>query len=344
MIIFLLILLPIFFLDMKVTRVGEFNHDYMSKKNTTAINGIFALLVFLSHVSTYIDCSAMLDSPYLSFKGHIDQLVVATFLFYSGYGMLESIKTKGMSYVKSIPTKRFFKVLYHSWIAVMLYFISSLAIGKNYSVKRVLLSFVFWDNVGNSNWYIFVVLVLYLIVFLSFVLSKGNKYLGTALTTVLTMCFVLALIKSGKDSWWYNTAILLPVGMCFSLAKDLFDKIVMKNDAVYFSVAAVSVFLYVLLSKYSTSIIFYSMRGVVFLALILLLTMKVKIGNNILQWFGAHVFSFYILQRLPMRVFKTLGLADSKYIFVVLCFAATVFLSYFFDMAIKKLDGIIYKK
>lgn len=343
MIIFLLILLMIIFLDMKVAPAGEFNNGYMSKKSTTAVNGIFTILVFFSHVSTYIDCDFVLDSPYITFKTHIDQLIVATFLFYSGYGLLESIKSKGMPYIKSIPSKRFFKVLYHSWIAVLLYLVTSLAIGKSYGLKRVLLSFAFWDNVGNSNWYIFVILALYLIVFVSFLLSKGNKYIGTALTTVLTLCLVFALIKAGKDSWWYNTAILLPGGMIFSLAKDLFDKIVTKSDAVYFLLAAVSVSAYVVLSEHSTSIITYSMRAVVFIALIVLLTMKVEIGNNILQWFGTHVFSFYILQRIPMRVFKAMGLAEQKYAYIILCFAATIFISFFFDEILKKLDSAIYK-
>ena len=89
-------------------------------------------------------------------------------MFYSGYGMLESIKSKGMDYVKSIPGKRFAKVLLHMEIAVLLFLLTDFAIGKSYGLKTTLLSFTFWTSIGNSNWYIFIILCLYLIVFSAF--------------------------------------------------------------------------------------------------------------------------------------------------------------------------------
>ena len=345
MIIFVFILLMIIFLDMKTAKSGELFTDYMSREKTTAINGIFTILVLLSHASGYIKLDGAFDAPYVTMKSYLGQMVVSTFLFYSGFGICESIKKKGMSYVKSIPFRRFFSVLYHSWIAVFLFVIVRLLLGKTFSVKEILLALTFWEGVGNSNWYIFVILCLYLIVFVSFLVTKANKYLGTVLTTVLSVVLVYLLIRSDRGSWWYNTIILYPCGMIFSLFKDKFDKIVLKNDLTYFGFAGVVLGAYYFCyTKKGTGIEGYSLWAIMFVMLILTLSMKVSINNGILQWFGTHVFSVYILQRIPMIVFTHFGLNTKKYAFVAMSFLVTIVLAVFFDAAMAKLDEVIYKK
>lgn len=39
------------------------------------------------------------------------QLIVVMFLFYSGYGVMESVRSKGTAYIKSIPFKRVLSTL-----------------------------------------------------------------------------------------------------------------------------------------------------------------------------------------------------------------------------------------
>ena len=66
------------------------NPDYLSKKQTTAIKGIFVLLVFFGHITQYIT----MGSAYERIVTSIGQLVVVMFLFYSGYGIMCQIMTK----------------------------------------------------------------------------------------------------------------------------------------------------------------------------------------------------------------------------------------------------------
>lgn len=53
----------------------------LNKEQTTCINGIFVLFVFLSHFGQYE------TMPWNNLLLAIGQLMVAPFLFYSGYGM-----------------------------------------------------------------------------------------------------------------------------------------------------------------------------------------------------------------------------------------------------------------
>lgn len=345
MAIFLLIVLLIVFVDMKAAKNGEFLKTYISRQQSTAINGLFTLLVFLSHVSTYIKTDGAFDKPYLSFKSYMLQMVVVPFLFYSGYGIMESIKKKGPDYVKQIPKNRFLKVLFHFDTVVLAFIIMNKLLGIKYPLKRTLLAFTGYTAVGNSNWYIFAVLGLYLIVFAAFMIAGKNKYLGVAFTTALSVGFVFALILLKKDTWWYDTVILFPVGMIFSLVREPVEKLVTKHDAVYYTVVGLTFLAYTLFwFKRKNGVEFYSMWGILFMALIVLATMKVQIGNGILEFFGSHVFSIYILQRIPMIILTKLGLAAShKYVFVALCFFATVTMAVLFDLAMDKVDCFLFK-
>ena len=81
MIIFIFCLLLLMVYKAELAPINSFHKDYLSHKNTTLINGVFVILVYLSHSSAKCNLNSALDVPYLSLKQHLLQLVVVTFLF-----------------------------------------------------------------------------------------------------------------------------------------------------------------------------------------------------------------------------------------------------------------------
>ena len=81
---------------------GNYISDYMSVDKTMAIKGIFIIIVFFSHFNSYATFRSALDLAYLEDFSKIGQRMVAMFMFYSGYGVMESVKKKNMGYVKRI--------------------------------------------------------------------------------------------------------------------------------------------------------------------------------------------------------------------------------------------------
>lgn len=346
MIFFLILLLIVSCASMKFAGEGEFHRDYLSKSNTTAINGIFVVLVLLCHFAQYVKFgSGFVDSSFVYFKSHLGQLVVTTFLFFSGYGIICSITKKGMPYVKSIPKKRFLSVLIHFDIAVAMFMILNLFLGKSFPLKTNLLALTGWESVGNSNWYIFAILCLYLIVFVSFIVCRGNKYIGTAITTVLTVALVYLMIRAKKPPYYYNTLICYPFGMVYGLFKDKIDKVVMKNDFIYTCFVAVA---------FAGFVFFYRMRGkgveqfslcsIFFIAVIVLVSMKIRLNNSFLQLTGNHVFAIYILQRIPMMIFSKIGLTSHRYVFLIATFIVTLGMTFVFDKCMAAIDRKLLKK
>lgn len=346
MFIFLIILSWICIYGMKISPVKQFNQNYISRDNTTAVKGIFVFLVFMSHFIQYYEMSTVFDNPYKFVRVFLGQLVVVMFLFYSGYGIYESVKRKGTDYIKSFPTNRVLKTLLHLDLAVMLFFILNLITGKPMTVEKVLWSLIGWKNIGNSNWFMFTILVLYLVIYLAFMIFKKHKVFALVFTTVLTFGYI-AIMRHGFElaAYWYNTSLCLPLGLWYSFFKEKIEKIVMKNNITWFITTALcaAVFLFCHLHKREFGI--YLLWTLSFTLLVVFVTMKVELGNKALYWLGNHVFSVYILQRLPMSVFDSIeAISSNRYLFFILSFVVTVIISEIFDRATGALDKVLFKK
>lgn len=173
------IILIIFILLTIITfRPTKFNEEYLSKRYTNIIKGIFLILVFFSHFIGYFSTfqNNWIDAIGIKSIKMIGQLIVTLFLFYSGYGIMESVTKKGSEYILNMPKRRILSTLIHFDIAVLIFMVASkYFVIHSFSIKKVLLSLIGWDTFGNSNWYIFCILILYSIAFLSLKSFKTKK-------------------------------------------------------------------------------------------------------------------------------------------------------------------------
>lgn len=149
------------------------------KEQCNRIKGFFIVVVFCRHIAPYLadagyDFSLLGDNLFCLIDGRIGQLLVVMFLFYSGYGVMESIKKKGSAYVDCIPKRRLLTTLANFDVAILLFLLVNLCLGIHYDMQVILLSFIGWESVGNSNWYIFVILCCYLSTYITFKVTRGQ--------------------------------------------------------------------------------------------------------------------------------------------------------------------------
>lgn len=320
--------------------------DYMAPGEITGIKGIFVLLVILSHFSAYY--VPALSDTYKVFKSHLGQCVVVMFLFYSGYGMMEQMKKRGFGYVQTVP-RRFLTLLINFDIAVVLYGLLQWYLGKTFSASSYLLSLTGWDSLGNSNWYIFCVLCLYVLTFLCFQPlrreGKASLYMAMGFMAAATVLLVVVLRAAGKESWWYNTALTFPLGMLFSLMRPVADKLI-KSKFVYLLACAGVAVVYTLSSvRRGLNLGYYTLWTFMFAAAVVLVSVKVRLRSPLLDYAGKHVFSLYILQRLPMMWLKQAGLLTTHpYMSLLIAVAVTVLLAEVFDHLTGKLQRKLWGK
>lgn len=316
-----------------------FHLDYLSFDTTNSIKGVFIALVFISHITPYIlDSSYVFDNSFVNklflfIRLYIGQWIVAMFLFYSGYGIMYSIQKKGYNYIASLPRKRILTTLVNFDIAVALFATVSLFTSNNYTIKEYLLSFIGWEAIGNSNWYIFVIILCYIITYLSFYNYKG-KYIY--IHTIAAGCFILfatVLLSFFKPSWWYNTMLCFALGIFFSVFRQHIEPIVKRY---YWIILSILVVLLVYLGRipYDVKGLVYNSFCMVFCLLLVILSMKIKINNSALIWAGKNLFPLYIYQRIPMIIFSTIceGSFVSTYpvLYTTICLLVTILFAHFY--------------
>ena len=352
MIIFVLILGVIIIASSKFRGRNEFNAEYISKDSTLPVKGIFVILILISHTKLFFPnaLSGSLDEAYVRFQGHIVQMVVAMFLFYSGYGIMEQIKKREFSYIKSMMTKRFPNLLLNYDIAVLFYIVLTICLRREVSFTKIIFALTAWDGIGNSSWFIFVTLCLYLLTALVFSTTKrftNKRYyiINIIVLTALSVGLALLLKSAGKESWWYNTIVLFAVGFWYSYFKEPIEKFVMKNDLTYIITICIISICYILSYLHRGDSLFaYYLFGIAFIAAVVAVTMKLEIKSNILNWFGEHVFSIYILQKIPMMIMQKIGFAQAhRYLFVILSIVITCLMAEAYDIMFAKLSAKIWK-
>lgn len=323
----------------------SFKTDYLSADSTLGIKGICILLVFFSHFVAYIDLSnpTMANLPYLKIRGFLGQMIVVPFLFYSGFGIAESIRKKGQRYVKQMPYKRILMVLFQFDVAIVLFWVLKSLMGNQYTLKHMLLTFIGWNGIGNSNWYIFAILFLYAATWISaLVFENGMKPMAISITW-MTVMFILIMSRY-KDPYWYNTALTYAAGFWYSIYKPQIDTFFQKSNKIYWWGLFMAFASFCLLHKYWSSDAVYELVSIFFALSVALLTMKVNVRNRFLKYCGKHLFSLFILQRLPMIVLKDTAIAGNMYLYFAVSFIITLGISAVFDRVVPPFyNGIIAK-
>jgi len=333
----MVILFALFLSGFKFSEQNQFFGGYCSIRQSNAIKGIFVILIFLSHGMDYFPLTQN-DIWVREMSEYLKQHIVVPFLFYSGFGVMESIQRKGYSYIRSIPFNRVLKTIIFADISVLTFALFYLIIGREFSVGKLLLSLVFWDKIGNNTWYFFVIVFLYLFTYISFRIFNKNYYLAAVLTAVLSMFLFFFLIRY-KSIIWYNTFFCYHFGMWYSLLRSKIEPIVMRNDLIYF-IALLIAFLAYLLFRSFGSFYYFIICGCWLMTLIVGLTMKIKVDNPFLQFLGTHVLGFYSLHRIPMMIASPWDMAlVYKFVF---CFLVTCILVLIHESITKWIDRRLF--
>ena len=82
---------------------------------------------------------------------HLGQLMVALFLFYSGYGVAESLRHKP-GYVRTMPAKRLGVTWVNFLIAQVLFVILDLALQRPFTPAQLGWALIGWKSIGASAW------------------------------------------------------------------------------------------------------------------------------------------------------------------------------------------------
>lgn len=325
--------------------VSGIDYDALTIDRTTMINGFFVGIVFFSHFNSYVTTNNSFDNIYYSFF-KIGQLMVTTFLFYSGYGIYESIKSKE-KYIDNFFKTRIFKLYVSVCAAIVLYIILNFIIGKSYDIKTIALSTIGFSSIGNSNWFIFAMFCMYFSILFSFKFFKHDNLSALSLCLIFSFCYIFLVMKYLKHSWWVNTILCFNIGMFFSYFK---DRILTFLSNKYHYILTIIILLMVsflaIINNFKYNYFVYEIFSLMFVFFVVLISLKVHIGNKMLLWLGKNTFNIYILQRLSFIFYDYIGIRNYNiYMYFIISALTTFVIVYFFDKVLKQIYNIlIYSK
>lgn len=299
--------------------------SYLSRERTTMLNGIFILFVFVAHALAYPLRMDMVNAHvYGWLMRYPAQLIVACFLFYSGYGVAESIRKKGMAYVKSMPATRVAKVFLHFGLAVSVFAIVQAALGTPVAWSKYVLAFVGWKSIGNSNWYIFVILCCYLCMWISCRLSTNSHI--RAISLLATTAGLTVLLCCCKPDFWWNTIPCFPAGALLSMYHKHVHALLLRLPIPPSLCGFVLVLAAILMPLRYT---LFACVPFAFGISLAFSGIRFRKKPVVLLWLGHALFSVYIFQRIPMLVMARYGIfSDCPDLFLTVAFVATLSLAW----------------
>lgn len=321
--------------------------SYISKDNSDAVRGLFILMIMASHFSQYVPAyTEPLDTVYAAFNTHFGQCVVTMFLFYSGYGVTLSFAAKGKAYRASFLRRRLLSTLLIFDLSLLFYYFVQRAAGRKYTLTYYLLSMIGWESLGNSNWYMFVILGLYAVSLLTALLSdpKNGKQ-SLAMLTVGTVFFMQIMMSGGKQGYWYNTIFCYPLGALYAYVRPNVEKH-MRKLKLYIPALLLSAVGYLFFQRVMRKkLAYYEMTSLLFTVSFLLLSMKIEFKSRLLKIAGRNLQYVYLIHRVPMILLGRIPFVKAHtHLYFVLSLLAIVVCTFLFRRLVEILRGVPIKK
>ena len=336
-----IVLLIITFFGARVSR-GKNAPDYLNIEQTKAIQAVACVAIILHHLTQHVTGFGASYKGPVTLLNYLGYLFTAIFFFVSGYGLYISFLEKP-DYLKTFPARRFPSVLIPFWIINTLgVLLCALGYGIRYNLSDAL-SDIFGLTLVNSNgWFIVEIAVLYFLFYATFNLIK-NKDVALSVMCVFVIALIIYSSLRGHDAqgdkshwfkgeWWYNSTITFSFGMVYARFKKAIERfcedryrIMMTVFSILTVIVVFFVSAYVVLRfgyyhdhMYSLgrrdeiiTLIVQSVSCLVFVMFVLLLNMRITIGNRVLKYLsGISVELFLIHGYFVNRIFSDLHMKD----------------------------------
>ena len=322
-------------------------------KQAKAIQAICILGIMLHHLAQKT-CAPWLSTELirhgLDFFVPIGYLFVAVFFFSSGYGLLDSYRSKE-NYLDGFIGKHFGPIL-------LIYIITEALFWIYGSVK------------SPYTWYVVAILCIYLVFFLSF---RYCKKTGVAIAFValgiILYCIVCDWMVLG--SWWINTIGIFLAGLLYAVYEDRVNAFICKNTILKLLITvAILIITCVYGDKINSSIYFspdlktYTSRrflailleyvsGLAMVLTCLLISVKVRINSKFLSFVGSMTLEIYLVHGFFVELFgfsfvsaeiRPLIYIENVWLYTAVVFACTMGSAYLLKLIRKGLGQFARKE
>ena len=329
-----LLLIPIIIClitSIKIRKTTD-NQAIFSRTQTASINGLFVLMIFIRHFSEYIQLGQF-DWVLCRGQRYLDQLIVVSFMFFSGFSFALQ-QAKNSDYVRKLP-KKILSLWIMFIVTVLAFLLVQYFLGNTYDIVTILLSMIGYKKVGNSNWYIVAIAILWFLTFISYSQKKINPKILLGILMVIYM-IVFANFK-GVDIVMYNTVIAYYFGILFHDYEDLIIKR-LRDNKIYWIAAVVSVFMIVAGLYYRDNFFMFELCVTAACLFLILFCLKIEMNSPVFIYLNKYSLEIYLVQRIPMLIFQ--GKLQPNILYFLICAAITYLLALVWKWIFERISAL----
>ncbi|MBE5827450.1 MAG: acyltransferase [Butyrivibrio sp.] len=326
------------------------------------------LFIILHHLVQKISIYGNIDKGPINVFNDVGYLLTAVYFFYSGYGLLTSFYSKE-GYLDTFLIKRLPTILLPFWlINIINILINRFVYGQKEGIIEILKDVFGLQLVNGNGWFIIEIAVIYLMFYVIFRLVKNSDaaiiLLGIAVLAIIPYAYSLGHDSEGVKStwfhgeWWFISTTVFVLGIVYARFKKNFDGFIKKYYypvlITSFVISLITHFTAVMclrfLGYYHTgmpsatrdgviTLIAQNIDSCVFAFLILVLSMRISLGNRFLRFLsGVSLELFLIHGTLLELVFDKSASPDGVRFLIVyiVSIAATAVIAPVIDFVVKR--------
>ncbi|SDI98891.1 Peptidoglycan/LPS O-acetylase OafA/YrhL, contains acyltransferase and SGNH-hydrolase domains [Lachnospiraceae bacterium G41] len=333
-IIWYVLLLLLLFFGVKFCKKKMWNEDNMSFDTTKCFLGFCAVVIVFHHIS-HMTCASWVNPKYV--RHGLDIFVtagypmVAMFFLCSGFGLYKSAKAKPDFFKRFIPV-RFIPILIPTCLTMLVYIYFMYLKKIPYKIDSPF-AINNHDTWHPYIWYVPCMLLLYLLFYIGFGLIKKD-WAGILVVAAGTALYIVFCIVFHYGTWWFNTPHMFLLGIIlakneekiFAWCKKLYAlklAIVLILFPILWFLGNNAGGLYLMISKHQyngvygyrselIACIFQVLYTLVFASMYYLLSMKIKVGNKVLAFFGKFTLELYLVHGIFLHMFGYYMLVQGK--------------------------------
>lgn len=364
--IYLVLYLLFVFVGSKVAKKGEFAEEPWSRQQALVIQALACIGVVLHHVTQEITGFGVVDKGPITIFNSIGILFTSLFFFFSGYGLIISVRTKE-AYLKTFLRKRLPTILVPFWVANIIAVLVRIFYMQIPMDTKDIIQYVLGLILINGNgWYIVEIFFLYLAFYLIFKACKNQK-MALVLLSIASLIPIAIGLRSGHDTstmgnhwfkgeWWYNSTIVFVMGIWVAYFKERIIAFAKKHYRVLLIVSAVLLVATYVIEEYVRMVFgYYSVTPIgqiisneaitlcaqmalclMFTWVVLLLGMKISLGNPLLKGISVISMEIFLLHGIFLQcVFDASQMSEAMlYIVMLSCGIVAAIIVHLLDKAI----------
>lgn len=294
----------------------------LAKNESNFVKGVAALMVFLAHSQDFLLQNNFSGSAVLKPLSVLGGVGVLLFFFLSGYGIFKG-------YADKVPTIRYWRNrIVNVFIpAMVISACSRVAICLTCRENIEVLPFI--RDVFYHQWYVDVVMLEYIVFFISWILAKNNK-IKLLIYTLIGSCVIgLVFLHMGLNARWYNGVLLFPAGMTLAFGEDKIVSLCKRAKVILLILSGIGFGLtgigFSLLKGMFVGDLLKSLSGVYLALLLVMFVDVIQVGNKAVNWVGekslyVYLCHIYVLELISRIVQErgTFGIKIELWFYIIL--------------------------